>query len=190
VICRSAYKGKQSQPHAWWHAVAETTGAEESCAERQAEPAATVINCHQPPPCYVCGRPTTPCRPTAGADCTVRIMVEPVSSASKHAYRVYPSYRPLAVLWYSLSIIRCSQSLVDEAYRVCGVRVHVQTMDVERVVRSRSRSCARPSRSRYRKGHRRAGGHARGHSRCPRPKKVKSCKKKCGNRRTLYWIMI
>jgi len=87
VICRSAYKGKQSQPHAWWHAVAETTGAEESCAERQAEPAATVINCHQPPPCYVCGRPTTPCRPTAGADCTVRIMVEPVSSASKHAYR-------------------------------------------------------------------------------------------------------
>lgn len=67
--------------------------------------------------------------------------------------------------------------------RLGTVLWYVQSMDMDDVeverARSRSRCCtaAQPSRQRKR-------------NRCSYNKKVKTCKKKCGKRRTKYWIMV
>jgi len=67
-------------------------------------------------------------------------------------------------------------------------------MDVEERgehARSRSRQCSSGRRARARSAVMcRAAPSRQRKSRCPPHKKVKSCKKKCGKRRTKYWILV
>jgi len=76
--------------------------------------------------------------------------------------------------------------------RWCGVVF--QSMDVEERgehARSRSRQCSSGGRARARSAVQSSAARSRQRkSRCPPHKKTKSCKKKCGKRRTMYWILV